>query len=203
MQTAYIIDAIRTPFGRYGGSLASVRADDLGAVVIEALINRNTQVDFRQVDDVIFGCANQAGEDNRNVGRMSALLAGLPTQVPATTINRLCGSSLDAIAIAIANRAIKAGEANLIIAGGVESMSRAPFVMGKADNAFDRTQKIEDTTMGWRFINPQLKEQYGVDTMPQTAENVAEKFGINREDQDKFALRSQQLTKIAQENGFF
>lgn len=143
MQTAYIIDAIRTPFGRYGGSLASVRADDLGAVVIEALINRNTQVDFRQVDDVIFGCANQAGEDNRNVGRMSALLAGLPTQVPATTINRLCGSSLDAIAIAIAiaNRAIKAGEANLIIAGGVKSMSRAPFVMGKADNAFDRTQK--------------------------------------------------------------
>lgn len=201
MQTAYIIDAIRTPFGRYGGSLASVRADDLGAVVIEALINRNTQVDFGQVDDVIFGCANQAGEDNRNVGRMSALLAGLPTQVPATTINRLCGSSLDAIAIA--NRAIKAGEANLIIAGGVESMSRAPFVMGKADNAFDRTQKIEDTTMGWRFINPKLKEQYGVDTMPQTAENVAEKFGVSREDQDKFALRSQQLTKIAQENGFF
>lgn len=141
MQTAYIIDAIRTPFGRYGGSLASVRADDLGAVVIEALVNRNTQVDFGQVDDVIFGCANQAGEDNRNVARMSALLAGLPTQVPATTINRLCGSSLDAIAIAIANRAIKAGEANLIIAGGVESMSRAPFVIGKADNAFDRTQK--------------------------------------------------------------
>lgn len=201
MQTAYIIDAIRTPFGRYGGSLASVRADDLGAVVIEALINRNTQVDFGQVDDVIFGCANQAGEDNRNVGRMSALLAGLPTQVPATTINRLCGSSLDAIAIA--NRAIKAGEANLIIAGGVESMSRAPFVMGKADNAFDRTQKIEDTTMGWRFINPKLDALYGVDTMPQTAENVAEKFGISREDQDKFALRSQQLTKIAQDNGFF
>lgn len=201
MQTAYIIDAIRTPFGRYGGSLASVRADDLGAVVIEALINRNTQVDFGQVDDVIFGCANQAGEDNRNVGRMSALLAGLPTQVPATTINRLCGSSLDAIAIA--NRAIKAGEANLIIAGGVESMSRAPFVMGKADNAFDRTQKIEDTTMGWRFINPKLDALYGVESMPQTAENVAEKFGISREDQDKFALRSQQLTKIAQDNGFF
>lgn len=201
MQTAYIIDAIRTPFGRYGGSLASVRADDLGAVVIEALINRNTQVDFGQVGDVIFGCANQAGEDNRNVGRMSALLAGLPTQVPATTINRLCGSSLDAIAIA--NRAIKAGEANLIIAGGVESMSRAPFVMGKADNAFDRTQKIEDTTMGWRFINPKLDALYGVDTMPQTAENVAEKFGISREDQDKFALRSQQLTKTAQDNGFF
>lgn len=201
MQTAYIIDAIRTPFGRYGGSLASVRADDLGAVVIEALINRNTQVDFGQVGDVIFGCANQAGEDNRNVGRMSALLAGLPTQVPATTINRLCGSSLDAIAIA--NRAIKAGEANLIIAGGVESMSRAPFVMGKADNAFDRTQKIEDTTMGWRFINPKLDALYGVESMPQTAENVAEKFGISREDQDKFALRSQQLTKIAQDNGFF
>lgn len=201
MQTAYIIDAIRTPFGRYGGSLASVRADDLGAVVIEALINRNTQVDFGQVDDVIFGCANQAGEDNRNVGRMSALLAKLPVQVPATTINRLCGSSLDAIAIA--NRAIKAGEANLIIAGGVESMSRAPFVMGKADNAFDRTQKIEDTTMGWRFINPKLDALYGVDTMPQTAENVAEKFGVSREDQDKFALRSQQLTKTAQENGFF
>lgn len=201
MQTAYIIDAIRTPFGRYGGSLASVRADDLGAVVIEALINRNTQVDFGQVDDVIFGCANQAGEDNRNVGRMSALLAGLPTQVPATTINRLCGSSLDAIAIA--NRAIKAGEANLIIAGGVESMSRAPFVMGKADNAFDRTQKIEDTTMGWRFINPKLDALYGVESMPQTAENVAEKFGVSREEQDKFALRSQQLTKIAQENGFF
>lgn len=201
MQTAYIIDAIRTPFGRYGGSLASVRADDLGAVVIEALINRNTQVDFGQVDDVIFGCANQAGEDNRNVGRMSALLAGLPTQVPATTINRLCGSSLDAIAIA--NRAIKAGEANLIIAGGVESMSRAPFVIGKADNAFDRTQKIEDTTMGWRFINPKLDALYGVESMPQTAENVAEKFGISREDQDKFALRSQQLTKTAQENGFF
>lgn len=201
MQTAYIIDAIRTPFGRYGGSLASVRADDLGAVVIEALINRNTQVDFGQVDDVIFGCANQAGEDNRNVGRMSALLAGLPTQVPATTINRLCGSSLDAIAIA--NRAIKAGEANLIIAGGVESMSRAPFVIGKADNAFDRTQKIEDTTMGWRFINPKLDALYGVESMPQTAENVAEKFGVSREEQDKFALRSQQLTKIAQENGFF
>lgn len=201
MKNAYIIDAIRTPFGRYGGGLASVRADDLGATVIKALIERNSQVDFGEVDDVIYGCANQAGEDNRNVGRMSALLAGLPVQVPATTINRLCGSSLDAISIA--SRAIKAGEANLIIAGGVESMSRAPFVMGKAENAYDRTQKIEDTTMGWRFINPKLKELHGVDTMPQTAENVAEQFNISRADQDKFALRSQQLTKIAQDNGFF
>lgn len=201
MKNAYIIDAIRTPFGRYGGGLASVRADDLGATVIKALIERNSQVDFGEVDDVIYGCANQAGEDNRNVGRMSALLAGLPVQVPATTINRLCGSSLDAISIA--SRAIKAGEADLIIAGGVESMSRAPFVMGKAENAYDRTQKIEDTTMGWRFINPKLKELHGVDTMPQTAENVAEQFNISRADQDKFALRSQQLTKIAQDNGFF
>lgn len=201
MKNAYIIDAIRTPFGRYGGALASVRTDDLGATVIKALIERNSQVDFSQVDDVIYGCANQAGEDNRNVGRMSALLAGLPVEVPATTINRLCGSSLDAISIA--SRAIKAGEANLIIAGGVESMSRAPFVMGKAENAYDRTQKIEDTTMGWRFINPKLKELYGVDTMPQTAENVAEQFNISRADQDKFALRSQTLTKIAQDNGFF
>lgn len=201
MKNAYIIDAIRTPFGRYGGALASVRADDLGAVVLKALMERNTAVDFAQIDDVIFGCANQAGEDNRNVGRMSALLAGLPVQVPATTINRLCGSSLDAISIA--SRAIKAGEADLIIAGGVESMSRAPFVMGKAENAYDRTQKIEDTTMGWRFINPKLKELHGVDTMPQTAENVAEQFNISRTDQDKFALRSQTLTKIAQDNGFF
>lgn len=201
MKNAYIIDAIRTPFGRYGGGLASVRTDDLGATVIKALVERNSQVDFGEVDDVIYGCANQAGEDNRNVGRMSALLAGLPTQVPATTINRLCGSSLDAISIA--SRAIKAGEADLIIAGGVESMSRAPFVMGKAENAYDRTQKIEDTTMGWRFINPKLKELHGVDTMPQTAENVADQFNISRADQDKFALRSQQLTKIAQDNGFF
>lgn len=201
MKNAYIIDAIRTPFGRYGGGLASVRADDLGATVIKALVERNSQVDFGEVDDVIYGCANQAGEDNRNVGRMSALLAGLPVEVPATTINRLCGSSLDAISIA--SRAIKAGEADLIIAGGVESMSRAPFVMGKAENAYDRTQKIEDTTMGWRFINPKLKELHGVDTMPQTAENVAEQFNISRADQDKFALRSQTLTKIAQDNGFF
>ncbi|MCZ0642860.1 3-oxoadipyl-CoA thiolase [Acinetobacter baumannii] len=200
-ENAYIIDAIRTPFGRYAGGLAPVRADDLGAVPIKALMQRNPRVDWEQVDDVIYGCANQAGEDNRNVGRMSALLAGLPYQVPATTINRLCGSSLDAIAIAA--RAIKAGEANLVIAGGVESMSRAPYVMGKSDNAFGRSQKIEDTTMGWRFINPKLKELYGVDTMPQTAENVAEQFNVNRADQDQFALVSQQRTASAQARGFF
>ncbi|GEA69548.1 3-oxoadipyl-CoA thiolase [Acinetobacter pittii] len=201
LKNAYIIDAIRTPFGRYAGGLASVRADDLGAVPIKALMQRNPNVDWEQVDDVIYGCANQAGEDNRNVGRMSALLAGLPYQVPATTINRLCGSSLDAIAIAA--RAIKAGEANLVIAGGVESMSRAPYVMGKSDSAFGRSQKIEDTTMGWRFINPKLKELYGVDTMPQTAENVAEQFNVNRADQDQFALVSQQRTASAQAKGFF
>ena len=201
LKNAYIIDAIRTPFGRYAGGLAPVRADDLGAVPIKALIQRNPSVDWEQVDDVIYGCANQAGEDNRNVGRMSALLAGLPYQVPATTINRLCGSSLDAIAIAA--RAIKAGEANLVIAGGVESMSRAPYVMGKSDCAFGRSQKIEDTTMGWRFINPKLKELYGVDTMPQTAENVAEQFNVNRADQDQFALVSQQRTASAQAKGFF
>ncbi|BBU18057.1 3-oxoadipyl-CoA thiolase [Acinetobacter sp. BEC1-S18-ESBL-01] len=201
MKNAYIIDAIRTPFGRYAGGLAPVRADDLGAVPIKALMQRNPSVDWEQVDDVIYGCANQAGEDNRNVGRMSALLAGLPYQVPATTINRLCGSSLDAIAIAA--RAIKAGEANLVIAGGVESMSRAPYVIGKSDSAFGRSQKIEDTTMGWRFINPKLKELYGVDTMPQTAENVAEQFNVNRADQDQFALVSQQRTASAQAKGFF
>ncbi|MDQ9949812.1 3-oxoadipyl-CoA thiolase [Acinetobacter sp. 12966] len=201
LKNAYIIDAIRTPFGRYAGGLAPVRADDLGAVPIKALMQRNPNVDWEQVDDVIYGCANQAGEDNRNVGRMSALLAGLPYQVPATTINRLCGSSLDAIAIAA--RAIKAGEANLVIAGGVESMSRAPYVMGKSDSAFSRSQKIEDTTMGWRFINPKLKELYGVDTMPQTAENVAEQFNVNRADQDQFALVSQQRTASAQAKGFF
>ncbi|CAI3141635.1 Beta-ketoadipyl-CoA thiolase [Acinetobacter calcoaceticus] len=201
LKNAYIIDAIRTPFGRYAGGLAPVRADDLGAVPIKALMQRNPNVDWEQVDDVIYGCANQAGEDNRNVGRMSALLAGLPYQVPATTINRLCGSSLDAIAIAA--RAIKAGEANLVIAGGVESMSRAPYVMGKSDSAFGRGQKIEDTTMGWRFINPKLKELYGVDTMPQTAENVAEQFNVNRADQDQFALASQQRTASAQAKGFF
>ncbi|WPP56567.1 3-oxoadipyl-CoA thiolase [Acinetobacter pittii] len=201
LKNAYIIDAIRTPFGRYAGGLAPVRADDLGAVPLKALMQRNPSVDWEQVDDVIYGCANQAGEDNRNVGRMSALLAGLPYQVPATTINRLCGSSLDAIAIAA--RAIKAGEANLVIAGGVESMSRAPYVMGKSDSAFGRSQKIEDTTMGWRFINTKLKELYGVDTMPQTAENVAEQFNVNRADQDQFALVSQQRTASAQAKGFF
>ena len=201
LNNAYIIDAIRTPFGRYGGGLAPVRADDLGAIPIKALIERNTNVDWIKVDDVIYGCANQSGEDNRNVGRMSSLLAGLPYQVPATTVNRLCGSSMDALAIAA--RAIKAGEANLIIAGGVESMSRAPLVMGKSDQAFGRSQKLEDTTMGWRFINPKLDELYGTETMPQTAENVAEQFNINRADQDAFALRSQQRTAAAQEAGFF
>ena len=201
MKNAYIIDAIRTPFGRYAGGLAPVRADDLGAVPIQALMQRNPTVDWQQVDDVIYGCANQAGEDNRNVGRMSALLAGVPYQVPATTVNRLCGSSLDAIAMAA--RAIKANEADLIIAGGVESMSRAPYVMGKSDSAFGRSQKIEDTTMGWRFINPKLKDMYGVDSMPQTAENVAEQFNINRADQDQFALNSQQRTATAQAKGFF
>lgn len=201
MKNAYIIDAIRTPFGRYAGGLAPVRADDLGAIPIKALMERNPSINWEKVDDIIYGCANQAGEDNRNVGRMSALLASVPYQVPATTINRLCGSSLDAIAIAA--RAIKAGEANLIVAGGVESMSRAPFVMGKAETAYGRSQKIEDTTMGWRFINPKLKELYGVETMPETAENVAEQFNINREDQDKFALTSQQRTAAAQAKGFF
>ncbi|MEQ1144887.1 3-oxoadipyl-CoA thiolase, partial [Acinetobacter soli] len=201
MRQAYIVDAIRTPFGRYAGGLAPVRADDLGAIPIAALIERNPSVNWAQVDDVIYGCANQAGEDNRNVGRMSALLAGLPVEVPATTVNRLCGSSLDAIAMAA--RAIKAGEAHLIIAGGVESMSRAPYVMGKSEGAFGRTQKIEDTTMGWRFINPKLKAMYGVDTMPQTAENVAEQFGIQREDQDQFAYTSQQRTAAAQAKGYF
>jgi len=201
LNDAYIIDAIRTPFGRYGGALAQIRADDLGAIPIKALMERNANVDWVQVDDVIYGCANQSGEDNRNVGRMSSLLAGLPYQVPATTVNRLCGSSMDALAIAA--RAIKAGEADLIIAGGVESMSRAPLVMGKANKPFDRSQTLEDTTMGWRFINPKLDELYGTETMPQTAENVAEQFNINRADQDAFALRSQQRTAAAQKAGFF
>ncbi|MDV2439543.1 3-oxoadipyl-CoA thiolase [Acinetobacter gerneri] len=201
MKNAYIIDAIRTPFGRYAGGLAPVRADDLGALPIKALIERNPSVNWEQVDDVIYGCANQAGEDNRNVARMSALLAGVPFQAPATTVNRLCGSSLDAVAMAA--RAIKVGEADLIIAGGVESMSRAPYVMGKSEGAFGRTQKIEDTTMGWRFINPKMKEMYGVESMPQTAENVAEQFNVNRADQDAFALTSQQRTAAAQARGFF
>lgn len=201
MKNAYIVDAVRTPFGRYGAGLAPVRADDLGALPIKALMERNPAVNWALVDDVILGCANQAGEDNRNVGRMSALLAGVPYQVPATTVNRLCGSSLDAVAMAA--RAIKAGEADLIIAGGVESMSRAPMVMGKSDSAYGRTQKLEDTTMGWRFINPKLKEMFGVESMPQTAENVAEQFQINRADQDAFALESQKRTAAAQVRGFF
>lgn len=201
MKNAYIIDAIRTPFGRYAGGLASVRADDLGAVPLKALMERNPNINWEQVDDIIYGCANQAGEDNRNVGRMSALLAGVPYQVPATTVNRLCGSSLDAVAMAA--RAIKAGEADLIVAGGVESMSRAPLVMGKPEAAYGRSQKLEDTTMGWRFINPKLKELYGVDSMPQTAENLAEQFNISRKDQDTFAFNSQQRTATAQAKGFF
>ncbi|MDC1436651.1 3-oxoadipyl-CoA thiolase [Gammaproteobacteria bacterium] len=199
MTDAYICDAIRTPFGRYGGTLSSVRADDLGAAPLKALMQRNPNVDWQAVDDVIYGCANQAGEDNRNVGRMSLLLAGFPVEVTGTTMNRLCGSSLDAISTAA--RAIKSGEAQLIVAGGVESMSRAPFVMGKGTNAFARDMKLEDTTMGWRFINPQLKAMHGVETMPETAENVAEQFSISREDQDAFALRSQIRTAEAQSSG--
>ncbi len=201
MQDAFICDARRTPFGRYGGALSSVRADDLGAVPLRALIARNPQVDWNAVDDLLYGCANQAGEDNRNVGRMSALLAGLPVGVPATTINRLCGSGMDAVGTAA--RAIKSGEAALMIAGGVESMSRAPFVMGKADSAFSRAMKMEDTTMGWRFVNPAMQAQYGVDTMPQTAEHVAAEYGISREDQDRFALASQQKAVAAQLAGVF
>ncbi len=199
MSEVYICDAIRTPFGRFGGALAAVRADDLTAVPIKALMARQPQVNWQAVDDVVYGCANQAGEDNRNVARMAALLAGLPVEVPGTTVNRLCGSSLDALAIAA--RAIKSGEQQLLIAGGVESMSRAPFVMGKADSAFSRNQKIEDTTIGWRFINPLMAELHGVDAMPATAENVAEDFNINRADQDAFALRSQQRAAAAQEAG--
>jgi len=201
MENAYICDAIRTPFGRYGGTLASVRADDLGALPIKALMERNPGVDWAAIDDVIYGCANQAGEDNRNVARMSSLLAGLPVEVPGSTVNRLCGSSLDAIGIAA--RAIKSGETGLMIAGGVESMSRAPYVMGKADTAFSRNMKIEDTTIGWRFVNPLMKAKYGVDSMPETAENVATDFNISRTDQDAFALRSQQRTAAAQEAGIF
>ncbi|MFZ6679841.1 3-oxoadipyl-CoA thiolase [Undibacterium sp. Tian12W] len=198
---AWICDAVRTPFARYGGTMASVRTDDLAALPIKALIERNAGVDWTMVDDVYYGCANQAGEDNRNVGRMAALLAGLPVDVPANTINRLCGSSLDAIGIG--GRAIKSGEASLIIAGGVESMTRAPFVMAKADSAFSRAAKIEDTTIGWRFVNALMKAKYGIDSMPETAENVAEQFGINRADQDAFALRSQQRWAAAHAAGFF
>ncbi|SDG25400.1 MULTISPECIES: 3-oxoadipyl-CoA thiolase [unclassified Duganella] len=201
MNEAYICDAIRTPFGRYGGALAGVRTDDLAALPIAALVARNPGVDWARVDDVYYGCANQAGEDNRNVARMAALLAGLPVDVPASTINRLCGSSLDAVGMAA--RAIKSGEAQLVIAGGVESMTRAPFVMGKADSAFSRTAKIEDTTIGWRFVNPLMKAAHGIDSMPETAENVAQEFGISRADQDAFALRSQQRWASAHAAGVF
>ena len=201
MEHAFICDAVRTPFGRYGGVLSSVRADDLAALPIKALMERHPSLDWRAVEDVIYGCANQAGEDNRNVARMAALLAGLPVDVPGSTVNRLCGSSMDAIGTAA--RAIKAGEAGLLIAGGVESMSRAPFVVGKAESAFSRSMKMEDTTLGWRFINPRLKGQYGVDTMPETGENVAEQFGVSRSDQDAFALRSQQRAVAAQQAGRF
>ncbi|MDN7493085.1 3-oxoadipyl-CoA thiolase [Burkholderia sp. AU45274] len=199
MTDAYICDAIRTPIGRYGGALKDLRADDLGAVPLKALIERNRDVDWAAIDDVIYGCANQAGEDNRNVARMSSLLAGLPTDVPGTTLNRLCGSGMDAIGTAA--RAIKAGEARLMIAGGVESMTRAPFVMGKATSAFARQADVFDTTIGWRFINPLMKQLYGVDSMPETAENVAVDYNISRADQDLFALRSQQKAARAQQDG--
>jgi 3-oxoadipyl-CoA thiolase len=199
MTAVFICDAIRTPFGRYGGALASVRTDDLAAIPIKALIERNPSTDWNGLDDVLLGCANQAGEDNRNVARMALLLAGLPKEIPGATLNRLCGSSLDAVAVAA--RAIKSGEADLIIAGGVESMSRAPFVMAKADAAYSRSVKVEDTTIGWRFINPLMKEKYGVDSMPETAENVAEEFRIARADQDAFALRSQQRAADAINSG--
>src|SRR5580704_9479144 len=201
METAYICDGIRTPIGRYGGALASVRTDDLAAIPIAALMERNRGVDWNKLDDVIYGCANQGGEDNRNVGRMALLLAGLPVEIPGTTVNRLCGSSMDAVATAA--RAIKSGEVSFAIAGGVESMSRAPFVLAKADSAFSRSAKIEDTTIGWRFINPLMKSKYGVDSMPETAENVAEDFHVSREDQDAFALRTQQRWARAHSAGFF
>ncbi|WP_166361691.1 3-oxoadipyl-CoA thiolase [Pseudomonas akapageensis] len=199
MKDALIIDAVRTPIGRYAGALSSVRADDLGAVPLRALMERHPQVDWSAVDDVIYGCANQAGEDNRNVARMSALLAGLPVSVPGTTLNRLCGSGLDAIGSAA--RAIRCGEAGLMLVGGVESMSRAPLVMGKADQAFSRQAELFDTTIGWRFVNPLMQKQYGIDSMPETAENVAEQFNISRADQDAFALRSQQRAAAAMANG--
>ncbi len=201
MSEAYIVDYIRTPVGSYGGALSSIRPDDLGAIPIEYLIKNNPSINFEDVDDVIMGCANQAGEDNRNVARMSSLLAGLPTNAGGTTINRLCGSGMDAVAMA--SRAIKTGECDLIIAGGVESMSRAPFVMPKAETAFTRANAIYDTTIGWRFINPKLQDAHGTDSMPETAENVAEEFNISREDQDKFAYNSQMKCKAANERGFF
>jgi 3-oxoadipyl-CoA thiolase len=201
MPEAFICDAIRTPIGRYGGALAGVRTDDLAALPLKALLARHPQLDWQQVDDLICGCANQAGEDNRNVARMAALLAGLPVEVPGTTVNRLCGSGLDAVGLAA--RSIKAGEASLMLAGGVESMSRAPFVMGKADSAYSRNASLFDTTIGWRFVNPLMQQRYGIDAMPQTADNVAADFGISRADQDAFALRSQQRWAAAQAAGRF
>ena len=201
MSEAFICDAIRTPIGRYGGALSSIRADDLGAIPLTALMERNPGVDWAAIDDVIYGCANQAGEDNRNVARMSSLLAGLPEEVPGTTVNRLCGSAMDAVSIAA--RAIKAGEADLMIAGGVESMSRAPFVIPKSDTSFSRKAEIYDTTIGWRFINPKMNKRFGSHSMPQTADNVAADFSVSREDQDKFALRSQQRWAAAQAAGRF
>lgn len=201
MSDAFICDAVRTPIGRYGGALASVRPDDLAALPIAALLSRNPNVDPKAIDDVFLGCANQAGEDNRDVARMAVLLAGLPVDVPGATVNRLCGSGMDAIALAA--RTIRSGDADLVIAGGVESMSRAPFVMPKADSAFSRTAEIYDTTIGWRFINPRLERRYGVDSMPETGENVAADYGVSRQDQDKFAFRSQQRTAAAYARGFF
>ena len=201
MTDAFICDAIRTAFGRYGGALATVRPDDLGAVPLRALKERNPNVDWSRVDDVIYGCANQAGEDNRNVARMCTLLAGLPAVIPGVTVNRLCGSGMDAIGMAA--RAIKSGETSLMLAGGVESMSRAPFVVPKATSAYSRSSSMEDTTIGWRFVNNLIKQQYGIDSMPETAENVAEQFNISREDQDAFAFLSQQKTKAAQQSGLF
>ena len=198
---AWIVDGVRTPFGRYGGALAAVRADDLGAIPVRALIERHPGVDWSTVDELFYGCANQAGEDNRNVARMVALLAGLPVDVPGCTVNRLCASGLEAVAQAA--RAIRCGEADLVVAGGVESMSRAPFVIGKAETAFSRNARIEDTTIGWRFVNPAMQAAHGIDSMPETAENVAADFGIARDDQDAFALRSQQRCKAAQQAGFF
>ena len=201
MSDAFICDGVRTPIGRYGGALAAVRSDDLAALPLAALLQRNAGLDPAAIDEVVLGCANQAGEDNRNVARMAGLLAGLPASVAAVTVNRLCGSGLDAVAIAA--RAVRAGEARLMLAGGVESMSRAPFVMPKADAAFSRAAEVYDTTLGWRFVNPRLKERYGIDSMPETGENVAAQFNIAREDQDRFALRSQERTAAAQARGFF
>jgi len=201
MNHALICDAVRTPFGRYAGSLSSIRTDDLAAIPIRSLMERNPRVDWQALDDVIYGCANQAGEDNRNVARMAALLAGLPSDVPGSTVNRLCGSSMDAVGIAA--RAIKCGEADLIVVGGVESMSRAPFVIGKADTPFSRNAEIFDSTIGWRFVNPAMKNKYGTDSMAETAENVAEDFHISRTDQDAFSQRTQQRWAKAQTNGFF